>query len=101
MRARRSYYLPGAAYRPSKKKLARRQREVLEVLRGVGSKGITRPEAPEYLLLGWSARVSELRRAGYRIDSVPEKVGDVTLARYVLVSEPRNNGTANGPAVET
>ncbi len=82
----RSNYLPGSAYKPSKEQLGRRQAQVLEVLKKAGLGGILTLDVPRHLLLGWSARVCELRKMGYPIDSKLERVGDVPYARYVLRS---------------
>ncbi len=84
-RRARSRYRPGSAYRPPKETLARRQREVLEVLKKAGPDGVTRLEAPDHLKLSWPQRISELRSKGHRIDSKREWVGDARFARYVLV----------------
>ena len=91
----RSDYPPGSAFKPDEETLARRQGQVLELLKEHGPEGITRLEAPDHLMLSFSQRVSELRRMGYRIDSEPERVGDIRIARYVLVS------TASGPIAIT
>ena len=70
----RSDYLPGSDFMPDEETLARRQEEVLELLKEVSSNGVTKLEAPEHLSLGLSARVHELRRRGFRIDTLPEQV---------------------------
>ncbi len=82
----RSRYRPGSDYRPPEEALARRQAEVLEVLKKAGPDGVTRLEAPDHLKLSWPQRISELRRKGYRINSKREWVGDACIARYVLVA---------------
>ncbi len=85
----RSRYRPGSDYRPPEEALARRQREVLDLLRERGSRGATRLDAPAHLSLSLSQRICELRQMGYRIDTVREEAGDVWIARYVLVgTEP-------------
>ncbi len=90
-----SRYQPGSAYRPPKETLARRQREVLAVLKKAGPDGVTRLEAPDHLKLSWPQRISELRSKGHRIDSKREWVGDARFARYVLVvPEPVPQGEA-------
>ena len=96
----KSNYPPGADYLPSEESLARRQEEVLELLKEVGSNGITKLEAPEHLCLGLAARIHELRRRGFRIDTLPEQVGDSRIAKYVWVSTAsRSRGTdENGDA---
>ena len=85
-RRARSRYQPGSAYRPPEEALARRQREVLDLLRERGPRGATRLDAPPHLSLSLSQRICELRQMGYRIDTVPEEAGDVRIARYVLVA---------------
>ncbi len=86
---KRSRYRPGSDYRPPEKALARRQGEVLELLKECGSRGVTRLEAPRHLSLSLPQRISELRAMGYRIDTIRERVGDSSIARYVLVEEVR------------
>ena len=86
---RRSRYAPGAAYRPSEKSISARHKEILQLLRECGRKGLTRFDMPEHLSLSPCQRISELRKMGYRIDSPRETVGEhPRVARYVLVSEP-------------
>ena len=87
----RSDYLPGHAFMPDEETLSRRQGQVLELLKEHGPEGVTRLEAPDHLMLSWPQRISELRRMGYRIDSKLVCVGDIRVARYVLVS------TRSGP----
>ncbi len=82
----RSRYRPGSDYRPPEKALARRQGEVLELLKECGSRGVTRLEAPRLLSLSLSQRICELRQKGYRIDSVLEHADEGGFARYVLVA---------------
>ncbi len=86
----RSSYRPGSDYRPPEKALARRQGEVLELLKECGSRGVTRLEAPRLLSLSLSQRIYELRQKGYRIDSVLEHADEGGFARYVLVEEVRH-----------
>ncbi len=64
-RRARSRYRPGSDYRPPEEALARRQAEVLEVLKKAGPDGVTRLEAPDHLKLSWPQRISELRSKGY------------------------------------
>ena len=80
-----SRYPPGSAYRPPKEALARRQREVLDLLKERGPRGATRLDVPPHLSLSMSQRICELRQKGYRIDAVREQAGQVWVARYVLV----------------
>ena len=82
----RSRYRPGSDYRPPEKALARRQGEVLELLKECGSRGVTRLEAPRHLSLSLSQRICELRQKGYRIDSMQERADEGGFARYVLVT---------------
>ena len=82
----RSSYRPGSDYRPPEKALARRQGEVLELLKECGSRGVTRLEAPRHLSLSLSQRICELRQKGYRIDSVLEHADEGGFSRYVLVA---------------
>ena len=82
----RSRYRPGSDYRPPEKALARRQGEVLELLKECGSRGVTRLEAPRLLSHSLSQRICELRQKGYRIDSVLEHADEGGFARYVLVA---------------
>ncbi len=81
-----SRYRPGSDYRPPEEALARRQGEVLELLKERRSRGATRLDAPPHLSLSLSQRISELRAMGYRIDTLREQAGDVWIARYVLVA---------------
>ncbi len=81
-----SRYRPGSDYRPPEKALARRQGEVLELLKECGSRGVTRLEAPRHLSLSLSQRICELRQKGYRIVSVQERADEGGFARYVLVT---------------
>ncbi len=81
-----SRYRPGSDYRPPREALARRQAEVLEVLKKAGPDGVTRLDVPDHLKLSWPQRISELRSKGHRINSKRERVGDVRIARYVLVA---------------
>ena len=81
-----SRYHPGTEYRPSEGRLARRQREVLDLLKERGSRGATRLDAPPHLSLSLSQRICELRMMGHQIDTVREQVGQVWVARYVLVA---------------
>ena len=81
-----SRYRPGSDYRPPEEALARRQGEVLELLKECGSRGVTRLEAPRLLSLSLSQRIYELRQKGYRIDSVLERADEGGFARYVLVA---------------
>ena len=90
-----SRYHPGSDYRPPEEALARRQGEVLELLKERRSRGATRLDAPGHLSLSLSQRICELRQMGYRIDTVREEAGDVRIARYVLIaSEPMLQGEA-------
>ncbi len=82
----RSRYRPGSDYRPPEEALARRQGEVLELLKECGSRGVTRLEAPRLLSLSLSQRICERRQKGYRIDSVQERADEGGFARYVLVA---------------
>ena len=82
----RSRYRPGSDYRPPEKALARRQGEVLELLKECGSRGVTKLEAPRHLSHSLSQRISELRKKGYRIDSVLEHADEGGFSRYVLVA---------------
>ncbi len=86
----RSRYRPGSDYRPPEQALARRQGEVLELLKERGSRGVTRLEAPRHLSHSLSQRICELRQKGYRIDSVREHADEGGFARYVLVEEVRH-----------
>ncbi len=88
----RSRYRPGSDYRPPEEALARRQGEVLELLKECGSRGVTRLVAPRHLSLSLSQRICELRQKGYRIDSVLERADEGGFARYVLVEEVRHKG---------
>ena len=91
----KSRYYPGSDYQPPKKALARRQHEVLDLLKVRGAHGATRLDAPGHLSLSFSQRICELRKMGYRIDTVREQVGEVWFARYVLVAtEPVPQGEA-------
>ncbi len=81
-----SRYRPGSDYRPPEKALARRQGEVLELLKECGSRGVTRLEAPRLLSHSLSQRICELRQKGYRIDSVREHADEGGFSRYVLVA---------------
>ena len=89
---RKSSYPPGSSFRPPKKRLARCQEKVLEVLKKAGPGGVTRLEVPDHLNLSFPQRISELRSKGFRIDSKRERVGDANMARYVLVSTDRGRG---------
>ncbi len=82
----RSRYRPGRDYRPPEKALARRQGEVLELLKECGSRGVTKLEAPRHLSHSLSQRISDLRQKGYRIDSVRERADEGGFSRYVLVA---------------
>ena len=84
LRGARSRYLPGGAFKPDNETLSRRQNQVLAWLRERGARGGTRIEAPDYLALSLSQRISELRSKGYRIDTIRERVGDTHVARYTL-----------------
>ncbi len=86
----RSRYRPGSDYRPPEKALARRQGEVLELLKECGSRGVTKLEAPRHLSHSLSQRICELRQKGYRIDSVREHADEGGFSRYVLVEEVRH-----------
>ena len=81
-----SRYRPGSDYRLPQEALARRQGEVLELLKECGSRGVTRLEAPRHLSHSLSQRICELRQKGYRIDSVREHADEGGFARYVLVA---------------
>ena len=81
-----SRYRPGSDYRPPEKALARRQGEVLELLKECGSRGVTKLEAPRHLSHSLSQRICELRQKGYRIDSVREHADEGGFSRYVLVA---------------
>ena len=94
----RSDYLPGGAFKPDKRALSRRQDQVLAWLRERGAHGSTRLEAPDQLVLSLPARVSELRKIGYRIDTHRERVGDALMARYTLEScDPNAPSDAKSP----
>jgi len=85
----KSRYRPGSDYQPPKKALARRQREVLDLLKVRGAHGATRLDVPGHLSLSFSQRICELRQMGYRIDTLSEQANGVRIARYVLVvTEP-------------
>ena len=89
----KSRYRPGSDFRPTQQALARRQHEVLDLLKVRGAHGATRLEAPTHLSLSLSQRICELRKMGYRIDTVPEQANGVRIARYVLIAKepiPRN-----------
>ncbi|MCH7935702.1 MAG: hypothetical protein IH994_01255 [Proteobacteria bacterium] len=91
----KSRYSPGSNYRPPEEALARRQHEVLDLLKVRAAHGATRLDAPGHLSLSLSQRICELRQMGYRIDTVREQVGEVWIARYVLVAtEPVPQGEA-------
>ncbi len=81
-----SRYRPGSDYRPPEEALARRQGEVLKLLKECGSRGVTRLEAPRHLSHSLSQRICELRQKGYRIDSELERADEGGFSRYVLVA---------------
>ncbi len=81
-----SRYHPGTEYRPSEEKLAKRQGQVLKLLKDRGPRGATCFDAPDHLSHSLSQRICELRQMGYRIDTLREWVGDACIARYVLVA---------------
>ncbi len=83
---KRSRYHPGSEFRPSEESLTKRERQVLELLKERGPRGVTKLDAPSYLSLSLSPRVYDLRSKGYRIDTLRERVGDACIARYVLVA---------------
>ena len=82
-----SRYFPGGAFQPSKKTRTRREQQVLELLKEVGPRGVRKLDAPRHLLLGFSARVSDLRDKGHWIETIREQVGGSLIARYVLIAE--------------
>ncbi len=83
---KRSRYHPGSEFRPSEESLTKRERQVLDLLKERGPRGVTKLDAPFYLSLSLSSRVCDLRSKGYRIDTLRERVGDACIARYVLVA---------------
>lgn len=80
----KSRYLSDHEYRPSEEKLARRQQQVLELLKARRSHGATVLNAPQHLSWSLAARIHELRKKGYRIETLREPIGDSWIARYVL-----------------
>ncbi len=92
----RSRYRPGKAFQPPQKTLAKRQREVLELLKERGPSGVTKLDAPRHLSLTLTARIFDLRSKGYQIDTLREQVGASSLARYVLVATDRAQFAAAG-----
>ena len=94
-----SRYVQSGTFRPSEQTLARRQREVLALLRDRGQRGVTKIDAPPQFSLSLAARISELRQKGYRIDTVPVRVGDARIARYVLIPIESVVPGADGDAV--
>ena len=85
-RRRKSRHSPGAAYKPTDEHISGMQSTVLEWLRDAGPAGITKLELPPGLILGWGARITELRDKGYVIITVPDT--EKPVGRYVLISEP-------------
>ncbi len=79
---------PARKFQPNAEKRQTRRREIVELLRERGEGGLTRLDCPRYLALSMPARICELRKSGYSIESVPEQVGHATMARYVLHGEP-------------
>ncbi len=73
-----SRYRPGSDYRPPEEALARRQREVLDLLKERGSRGATRLDAPPY------ACRSETRR--FRETDVRHRKAAVVLGLRAFVS---------------
>lgn len=79
---------PPAKFQPDAETRRTRRCEIVELLRERGEGGLTRLDCPRYLALSMPARICELRKLGYSIESVPEQVGHATMARYVLHGEP-------------
>lgn len=79
---------PSSKFQPNAAKRQTRRREIVELLRERGEQGLSRLDAPRYLALSMPARICELRKLGYSIETVPEQVGHATMARYVLHGEP-------------
>ncbi len=75
-------------FQPNAAKRRTRRREIVELLRERGEGGVTRLDCPTYLVLSMPARICELRKAGYEIETIPERVDHATVARYVLHGEP-------------
>ena len=62
------------------------QRSILALLRKRGSHGLTRLNAPQYMVLSLPARICELRKLGHLIETQRVRVGDALIARYILTN---------------
>ena len=82
---RESEVVSSKVFEPDNETKASRRKEIIQLLRERGAQGVTKLEAPVHLMLSMSARIAELRKHGYRIDTIREEHG---VGRYVLLAEP-------------
>ena len=69
---------------------------VLSVLKRVGKGGIHSFEIIREISHKAPARISELRKEGFDIKSVPEKLGRSWGVRYILIKEEKAEFEKNG-----
>ncbi len=85
---RKSSYPPGAAFMPSDETLAKREAEVLELLRRAGKDGITYLTVLVHLQRSLANYICSLRQKDYVIDTLTQRGSGSRFGVYVLRSEP-------------
>jgi len=88
---RKSSYPSGAAFKPSEETLAKREAEVLELLRRAGRVGITYLTVPDHLSRSLANYIYGLRQKDYVIDTLSAVGSGTRFGIYVLRNEPTAN----------
>ena len=68
-----------------------KEQRILEELKYRGEEGLPSWEAIKYGGWRYAARINDLKRKGYQIKSVPERIQDTNMCRYFLIE--RNYGS--------
>jgi hypothetical protein len=73
-------------FEPDREKKASYQQQILKLLRDAGDRGVARLDVP-HLAFSFAARISELRKRGYKI-LTRRTQQDSPFGRYFLLGEP-------------
>ncbi len=89
---RKSKYPSGAAFKPSDETLAKREAEVLDLLRRADRGGITYLTVPDHLSRSLANYIFGLRQKGFDIATLTPHATGLRVGVYVLRGEPPANG---------